>query len=73
MLVTLSTNYPVTGYARSGEIYYVTDTVDNFNAPVDADNTALSYDTARLCNNRSHAGVVRAWTNVWYAPGVSAN
>lgn len=73
MILTLSTQYHVPGIARSGEIYYPTDTVDNFRAPVDADNTALNYDTIRVYNGRSRAGVIRSWTNVWTMPGVSAN
>lgn len=41
-------------------------------AAVDADSTALNYDTVRTHDGRSRVGTVRAWVSVWTMPGVAA-
>lgn len=39
---------------------------------VDADRSRINYDVIRVHNNRSRAGVIRAWVNIWVMPGVLA-
>lgn len=72
ILIELRTDYRVPGIARSGEIYWLDDIAEEWNGgAIDADNTALNYDRCRIFDGRSRLGVVRAWLDIWQAPGVS--
>ena len=86
MLINLDPGYMIRGREtfKNGlraEPVYLRDTVEQARyvaeelgcaVGVDADSTALNYDTARVFNGRSRIGTVRAWVNVWAMPGVAA-